>query len=207
MMDANRVAGRSVLRFVVGASVALTLIGCDMPHAGPGGAPSPAPAATHSVAGIPPAAGPTSAAGTKPTLCEAPRPAQQSPFPFNKDAARRDSMIGAGRDTDRAGYAGGIAYFDDLDAAGLAWLLNEKFIDPHDYQNAAPSVWEIFRFLCAHPNVRAAGYVVSLEREDYRTSIETIYASEIDADLRTDARTFCVDAETTFEGHLECFWD
>lgn len=39
-------------------------------------------------------------------------------------------MIGAGRDPDRAGYVGGIATFDDLDAAGLAWLLNEKFIDP-----------------------------------------------------------------------------
>lgn len=112
-------------------------------------------------------------------------------------------MLGA----DGAGYGGGIAAFDELDAAGLAWLLDEKFIDPHDRQNAAPSVWEIFRFLCAHPTVRAAGYVVDVKRPDYRTSIEAIYASEIDADLRTDARTFCVDAETTFEGRLECFWD
>lgn len=199
-MGAGHVAGSSALRFVVGASAALTLIGCGIPHAGPSEAP---PAATHSVAGTPLTTGPTSAAGTKPTLCKAPRPARRSPFPFNKDAARRDSMLGA----DGAGYGGGIAAFDELDAAGLAWLLDEKFIDPHDRQNAAPSVWEIFRFLCAHPTVRAAGYVVDVKRPDYRTSIEAIYASEIDADLRTDARAFCVDAETTFEGRLECFWD
>jgi hypothetical protein len=55
---------------------------------------------------------------------------------------------------------------------------------------ACPKSREIFRFRCAHPNVRAAGYVVSVERADYRASIEAIYASEIDADLRTDARTF-----------------
>jgi hypothetical protein len=120
------------------------------------------------------------------------------PSPFNKDAARRDRILGAGLDVVPAGYRGGIARFDELDAAGLALLLDEKFIDPHDRQNAAPSVWEIFRFLCAHPNVRAAGYVVDVKRADYRTSIEAIYASEIDAGLRTDARTFCVHAETTF---------
>ena len=52
------------------------------------------------------------------------------------------------------------------------------------------------------------GYVISIDRPDYRTSLETVYASEIDADLRTDAEKFCVDTdEMTTDDHLECFWD
>lgn len=52
------------------------------------------------------------------------------------------------------------------------------------------------------------GYVISMDRPDYRTSLETVYAEKIDASLRADAMTFCVDADAvTFDDHLECFWD
>ncbi|WP_344620276.1 hypothetical protein, partial [Dactylosporangium salmoneum] len=146
-------------------------------------------------------------AGTRPPLCDAPQPARQDPYPFNRDAARRDATLGAGQLTGQSGYTGGIAWFEDLDAAELAWLLNEQYIDPHEAQNAAPTVWEIFGFLCAHSTVRAAGYVVSIDRPDYRTSIESIYGRKPDAGLRAAAQSFCTDAEATFDDRLECFWD
>jgi hypothetical protein len=145
----------------------------------------------------------------RPALCGTPEPARRDPFPFNRDAARRDSMLhfydtgaGVGR------YSGGAAHFDDLDSTGLAALIEARFIDPYDRQNAAPTVWKIFQFLCHHPQVRAMGYVISIDRPDYRTSLETVYANEIDTDLRPDAEKFCVDAdEVTTDDRLECFWD
>jgi hypothetical protein len=142
-----------------------------------------------------------------PVLCSKREPAPRDPFPFDRDVARRDSMLhfydlGGGR------YVGGAAHFDNLDSAGLATLIEARFIDPNDRQNAAPTVWEIFQFLCHHPQVRAMGYVISIDRPDYRTSIETVYAKQIDAKLRTDAMRFCVDAdEMATDDHLECFWD
>jgi len=138
--------------------------------------------------------------------CGGPRPAGVDPFPFNRAASERDRVVGI---SDAGDYeAGGVAHFDGLDATGLAVLLEERFVDPDDRQNASPTVWEIFRFLCSHPTVRAAGYVVSPDREDYRTSIEAIKAPAIDAHLRADARAFCTDTDGLELGDsLECFWD
>jgi hypothetical protein len=52
------------------------------------------------------------------------------------------------------------------------------------------------------------GYAVSPDREDYRVSLESVYATEIDDALRSDALDFCVDADAVETGdHLECFWD
>ncbi|MET8082609.1 hypothetical protein [Micromonospora sp. NPDC005237] len=140
----------------------------------------------------------------RPPLCDGPTPAEVDEFRFNRDAGRRDLLVGIEPTT----YQGGIASFDDLDAGGLAELLGSRFVDPYDRQNAAPTVWEIFRFLCAHPEVRAAGYVVSADRDDYRTSIESIYASRVDAALSADAAAFCTEADAVvLDGQLECFWD
>ncbi|HTJ37619.1 MAG TPA: hypothetical protein VL738_30680 [Dactylosporangium sp.] len=178
-----------MLRMITGAAAAVLLAGCA---AQPGDAAGAAP----------------TAAAARPALCDTAQPARQQPFPFNKDAKLRDETIGAGRGGGIPGYTGGIATFEDLSAAELAWLIDERFIDPYETQNASPSAWEIFQFLCAHAGVRAAGYVVSIDRPDYRTSLEDISSPSIDAALRKDAEPFCADAdETTFDDRLECFWD
>nr|BFE59377.1 hypothetical protein GCM10020063_039030 [Dactylosporangium thailandense] len=180
----------------VGACVLLVLLaGCAAPPMAPGGVPGAPTTGVPSVAPV--------AVSADPAACTAPQPARADPFPFNRDAARRDAVLGVG-----GTYLGGVESFENLDATKLGWLIAERYADPYDTQNAAPSVWEIFRFLCAHPKVRAAGYVVSIERDDYRTSIEDIYASAPDATLKADARAFCAEAdESTFDGRLECFWD
>ncbi|GGM55624.1 hypothetical protein ACFFX1_08125 [Dactylosporangium sucinum] len=180
-MAAKRHAGRA-RRFVGGAAIALALTACTAPS---------------------PDRPDDGQAGARPALCDATQPVEVSPFEYNRDATRRDKALGVGR-----GYTGGIASFEGVDAARLAWLLDQRYIDPYERQNEAPTVWEIFQFLCGHPTVRAAGYVVTPDRVDYRTSIEDISASSIDATLRPDAERFCADAEgKTFDGHLECFWD
>ena len=144
-----------------------------------------------------------------PKLCGAPRPAERDPFPYNRDAARRDRIVDAGRVAgETQGYDSDYAGFEDLDAAGLATLIEADFIDPHERHNAAPSVWDILQFLCRHADVRANGYVIGLGRPDYRTSIDDISALTITPALRADAEKFCVDAdESVLDQHLECFWD
>ncbi|MGA5298889.1 hypothetical protein ACPCHT_03125 [Nucisporomicrobium flavum] len=180
---------------VTGALLALT--GCAAPVSG-----SVLPTSAAS------SASPDPVPAGRPALCDSRKPAPRDPFPYNRDAARRDAMLhfydlgGGGR------YVGGAAHFDNLDAAGLAALIQSRYIDPDEQQNAAPPVWDIFRFLCRHPQVRAMGYVISPDRPDYRASLETVYAQEIDPRLRKDALTFCADADAVETGdHLECFWD
>jgi hypothetical protein len=175
---------------MVGASVVLGA--CALTPARPAAMPSP----------LPPLPSITQVQAVNPDLCKASGPAEQTPFAYNQDAASRDRLVNA-----QLPYLGGIASFYDLDVHHLATLIEEHHIDPHERHNAAPTVWEIFTFMCGHPTVRASGYVVSLDRPDYRTSIDDVAAPSIDAALRADARQLCADAQTTFDGHLECFWD
>lgn len=141
----------------------------------------------------------------RPALCDGREPAPRDPFPFNRDVARRDGVLHFYLGEK---YVGGSKFFDNVDSATLAALIETKFIDPYDRQNAAPTAWEIFQFLCRHPEARAMGYVISVDRPDYRTSLETVYADQIDAGLRADASKFCRDADAVaLDDHLECFWD
>ncbi|MBW6433740.1 hypothetical protein KZ829_08285 [Actinoplanes hulinensis] len=145
----------------------------------------------------------------RPALCDAERPATLDPFPYNRDAARRDrllpflDLLGNGET-----FTGGAGFFGPLDAAGLAALLDGKWLDPDDRQNAAPPAWDIFQFVCDHPGTHAQGYAISPDREDYRISLETIWAPQIDDALRADALEFCADADAIeTSDQLECFWD
>ncbi|BCJ48202.1 hypothetical protein GCM10010168_25620 [Actinoplanes ianthinogenes] len=154
------------------------------------------------------AAAPTTAP-VRPALCDAKRPPARDPFPFNKDAASRDrlldfiDLLGNGET-----FTGGAGSFGPLDAAGLAALFEGRWLDPDDRQNAAPSAWDIFQFVCAHPGAFAQGYAVSPDRDDYRVSLETVWAPQIDEPLRAAALEFCVDADAVeTSDHLECFWD
>ena len=39
--------------------------------------------------------------------------------------------------------------------------------------DVADRPWQIFQFLCQHLTVHTSGYVVSIARDDYRTTSET----------------------------------
>ncbi|AEV85388.1 hypothetical protein ACWT_4368 [Actinoplanes sp. SE50] len=182
----------------VACGLAAVAVTASSRRAGPG-------AGTATVAAVAVSTG----APVRPALCDAARPAPRDPFPFNPDAAGRDrllpfvDLLGNG-----ATFTGGAGYFGPLDAAGLAALLDGKWLDPDDRQNAAPSAWDIFRFVCDHPGTHAQGYAVSPDRDDYRVSLETVWAPRIDDALRADATRFCADADAIeTSDHLECFWD
>jgi hypothetical protein len=145
-------------------------------------------------------------AAPRPALCDAPRPVAVDPFPYNRAWTERDTIVSV---KDPSEYRrGGVAQFEALDRTRLAVLLERRFINPDDRQNASPTMWEMFRFICDHPRVLAHGYVVEATREDYRTSIDTLYSPTIDGRLRTDARRFCTDTDGLELGSsLECWWD
>lgn len=181
------------------AAVAVTAsLGPSAPAAGPA-------VVAEAVTGVPS----STSASVRPALCDAERPATRDPFPFNRDAARRDrllpflDLLGNGET-----FTGGAGFFGPVDAAGLAALLDGKWLDPDDRQNAAPSAWDIFQFVCDHPGTYAQGYAVTPDREDYRVSLETVWAPAIDEALRADASAFCAEADAIeTSDHLECFWD
>ncbi|MBB4742484.1 hypothetical protein BJY16_005943 [Actinoplanes octamycinicus] len=195
---------RRSITFALSAGVA---VACGLAAVALVSAGEPAPP----VAAAPTSAAPASPVGSpaRPALCDAERPRPRDPFPYNQDAARRDSLLpfldllGNGET-----FTGGAGYFGPVDAAGLAVLFEGGWLDPDDRQNAAPSAWDIFQFVCDHPGTTAQGYAVTPDREDYRISLETVWAPEIDDELRAAAEEFCVDAEAVeTSDHLECFWD
>ena len=190
------------------AALAVTglLIGaCDGPTSRAASPPTAA-SAVASARAIPPHP------ASLPHLCSARRPAQQDPFPYNRDYRSRDALLKSAEDfppiSGGMAYVGGAASFYGIDVETVAELLNDRYVDPYEYQNEAPTVWEIFKFMCRFPQVQASGYVISIDRPDYRTSIDDITVGTRKASQRTEVLTFCANAETDMhDGGLECFWD
>ena len=105
-------------------------------------------------------------------------------------------------------YVGGAASFYGIDVDTVAELLTDRYVDPYEYQNEAPTIWEIFKFMCRFPEVQASGYVISIDRPDYRTSLDDISVDVSTTSQQNEVLTFCADAETDMQdGGLECFWD
>ena len=92
---------------------------------------------------------------------------------FNLDQQLRDSRL-TWASWDRDDYSGGVRHFIGMDLNTLKWMIEHKFADPGYYQNNAPTIAEFVDFMEDHPGVWAHGYVVSVERSDYRLSIEGI---------------------------------
>jgi hypothetical protein len=138
-------------------------------------------------------------------------PAQRDPFPFSRDYGRRDALLQAAQHGSAANgdmaYVGGTADFYSIDVSAVAELITSRYLDPYDNQNASPTAWEIFQFMSRHPTVEASGYVVSIDRADFRATLDDIDAEHLTPELRTAALAFCIDAETEIDSSLECFWD
>ena len=83
----------------------------------------------------------------------------------------------------------------EVDAGVVEALLENGFLDPRMAQNLGASAWEIFQFMCDHPTSFAMGYVVSPDREDYRVTLDSIFAiGDVDANR---LRELCKDADET----------
>ena len=187
---------RRAVVLLAGAPLVLALAGC-----GSDDVDRPEPAAGSSKA-TPTAPAPT-ALPTSSITCSSPEPSGSFTYSTDRDElAALAELVGD--------PIGSPNTFDDVDAAELAVLIERRFIDPGGDTNGSPSMWEFHEFLCAHPEVRAIGFIAGSLPEDTEAiaSLETVYADTISDELRDDARAFCRTTELkTLRGHLECFWD
>lgn len=109
---------------------------------------------------------------------------------FNRDSARRAEIIGI---ADGTGF-GGVKGFKGLSVEALNALVAEGFVDVEERQNSSPSVGEFLAFMREWPEVKAHGYVVSPDRDDYRVSLEGVECDlTVVAENRRDAlrQAFC----------------
>jgi len=128
-------------------------------------------------------------------------------FKYNKDQKRRDELLGikGKRDTYKLSS---YSRFDDLSVETLGILLDEKFINPEEKQNDAPSVGEFYDFMVKHPEYKAIGYAIGLERTDYRTSIEGLTGEGKNIGAILDfAVKFRLADEFDIEGYQRCWYD
>lgn len=101
---------------------------------------------------------------------------------YNRDVKFRDSMFHWNERMDEIykrynpNYEENydVRYFDQLDAETLEKLIDLGFADPKESQNEAPCIGEFLDWMRKNPDYKAHGYVVSIDRDDYRVSIEGV---------------------------------
>lgn len=129
-------------------------------------------------------------------------------FNFNKNYETREQII-FGEEYDKKKYPGGCRNFENMSVETLQRLVDEKFADPEDQQNCAPTIEELLEYGKAHKNTVFGGYAISVDRDDYRISIDTInqtFGSR--EDLAAFSDSFCEADEfsvTTKSGYA--WWD
>lgn len=134
-----------------------------------------------------------------------------------KDVKKRDELI-FGRVLSDEEMLGGVAYFGEgnyckgkpitIDMA--IQLVNDKYLDPDEYQNNSPSVSELMELCSKYPQVKMEGYVVSPKRDDCRVSIDgLICRNDITEELITEFSNLCHDADDFYVGKdvLRSWWD
>lgn len=127
-------------------------------------------------------------------------------FQMNKDHNKRNSIIGISSDENQLG---GITRFEKLDINQLDQLIRLKFADPRDCQNNSPSIGDIYKLMKKWSSVKAFGYAVSHEREDYRVSLEGFFCEgAISQELRNDFILISKGAdELETQRTLYAWWD
>jgi hypothetical protein len=96
-------------------------------------------------------------------------------FRMNKDQGLRDSILEPffiNKGILSGQYSGGTRSFQFVDINVMSKLFNLNFIDPNECQNSSPSNKEFLIFGKKYPFARYHGYVVNVNRDDYRISIE-----------------------------------
>lgn len=131
-------------------------------------------------------------------------------FNFNKNYEAREQIIfGFGEEYDKKNYPGGCRNFENMSVETLQRLVDEKFAEPDDCQNCAPTIGELLEYGKSHKGVVFGGYAVSADRDDYRVSIDTVNQTFDNADELAafskafrDADEFSVTTESGY-----AWWD
>lgn len=130
------------------------------------------------------------------------------PFTLNTDWRRRDKILGI--DVDWESEPGGTILLKQIELATLEQLFRERFLDPNDRQNEAPSAQQFLFFIQKHPETVAHGYAISPLRSDYRITIDglSVDPSFATKDMTLAFTEFCKDAdELEIENGLWAWWD
>lgn len=98
-----------------------------------------------------------------------------SEFKYNQDDQRRIEIINPDLlENGQIQSYNDLLPFDSLTKEQLQKLIDEKFANPNEAQNDAPSNQEFLSFMNEHPDFVVEGYAVNKRREDYRVSITAI---------------------------------
>jgi hypothetical protein len=131
-------------------------------------------------------------------------------FEHNPNYVRRDQLLGISSqlwdfDVNR------VERIESISLETLEILLAEKFIEPDESQDFSPSTSEFLEFMRIHPETYAHGYAISPYRDDYRVTIEGIYAKGYDntCEIRKDFSPFCASADVlgVENAYLYSWWD
>lgn len=126
---------------------------------------------------------------------------------LNTDSNARDIIIDENSSMEHC-YLGGVKHFSDLNAETLRRLVTEKFANPEDRQNNSPELGEFLEFGESHEGCLFHGYVVSIDRGDYRVTIDSVsipaqYSDDID---RLEWKKTADDVSER-SGYIELWWD
>jgi hypothetical protein len=103
-----------------------------------------------------------------------------------------------------------VKSFKNLTLAQLEKLVDKDFVALDLTQNESPTIQEMMDFMKKHPGVTAHGYVVSHQREDYRTSLEGLsYNGTSSKQMIAAFKKFCKNADELIlnSEKLYSWWD
>lgn len=124
---------------------------------------------------------------------------------YNKDEKRRNEILAPYTIT-----PGAFFYFQNLPPEVLETLIAEQFADPEINQNDSPTIGEFLAYMKEHPGCNCHGYAVSIDREDYRVSLEGLdQRSNLSHEAEIHFLKFCHGADeinTESEGY-HAWWD
>ena len=131
---------------------------------------------------------------------------------MNKNYKKRNQIIFGDEDANLRGVD--IRHFKSLDLKQLEDLIQNDFIELRERQNFSPSTAEFLEFMRKYPDVRAHGYAVSHERDDYRVTLEGLqFRGDVSRALLRDFKKLCRGAEgepdscVAKQDRLYAWWD
>ena len=105
-------------------------------------------------------------------------------FEYKKDDKRRREILGLKEENKYKN--GGIDTIENVPVDIVQKLIDEKFVNPDEYQNDSPTTQEFLIFLKTHEGFTLSGYIVSPDRNDYRITFTSISGETEDADTISD---------------------
>lgn len=128
-------------------------------------------------------------------------------FEFNKDVKTRDIIVFGEYDPKK--YMGGIRQFEGLSFETVKKLLELGYMDPEETQNGSPTAEKMMAYAEEWGDYTFDGYVVSIDRCDYRVNLTAISKTAADGvdELKAFTKMFRHADEFDVDGGLYAWFD